>query len=88
MNFFVVGLSIVVQDENEFPIKNMTITLSKNSYMRYMNTNDFGRVDFNDLCYGDDIILNIFGSSFATKSCETRHRFLTFFAGKNYKKYF
>ena len=52
---------------NEFPIFFFPI-VTDNDYV-YQTTNSIGRVNFNNLCYGDDALIFVFGGSLETRSC-------------------
>ena len=42
--------------------------VTDNDYV-YQTTNSIGRVNFNNLCYGDDALIFVFGGSLETRSC-------------------
>ena len=45
-----------------------SLTVTDNNYI-FQTTNSIGRVNFNNLCYGDDALIFVFGGSLETRSC-------------------
>ena len=74
------ALTIVVRDQDHLPLRGMGISISNDESVSQKLTDILGRVNF-DLCYGDDVIIQVYGASFETRSCRLEIDSLKFKVG-------
>ena len=61
---------MVVRDQNNSPVGDITVLMVTDTEKRTMEVTDFlGRTLFQELCYGQDALITVEGASFDNQHC-------------------